>query len=175
MPADEVPVPTLRPRAWLGPPLDEFPREVAGPVVLVHTRDTAVAVGGIRAYSTGFTFELMIRLRRPLEAGHLFDSMRQRGGDGAVMVGARFAGGRAATLDGDVPADGDPPALLVRAGGSGGTDTEWHGTFWAWPLPPPGPLALVFAWPERAIGETVVEIDGGTVRDAAAEVMSLWA
>jgi hypothetical protein len=36
------------------------------------------------------------------------------------------------------------------------------------PLPPPGPLAFVCAWPARGIPEVRVEIGAGLVLDAAA-------
>lgn len=42
------------------------------------------------------------------------------------------------------------------------------------PLPTPGPLRLVFAWPERAIPETMVTLDAAPVLAAAAKATRLW-
>jgi hypothetical protein len=62
-----------------------------------------------------------------------------------------------------------------RPGGCGGgsrrrTDLPYLLT----PLPPPGPLRLVTAWPVQGVPETGVEVHLGDVADTAAQVRRLW-
>jgi hypothetical protein len=48
--------------------------------------------------------------------------------------------------------------VLHQGGGGGGSGAfEWHD--WLWPLPPPGPLVFVCAWPALALPETRTELD----------------
>jgi hypothetical protein len=42
------------------------------------------------------------------------------------------------------------------------------------PLPPPGPLAFICAWPGRGIPTSRMEVDGGAIRAAADTAMTLW-
>jgi hypothetical protein len=42
------------------------------------------------------------------------------------------------------------------------------------PLPPPGPLAFICAWPGRGIGASRVEVDGAAIREAADAAVTLW-
>jgi hypothetical protein len=51
---------------------------------------------------------------------------------------------------------------------------SWHWEFWAWPLPPPGPLAFVCEWPAHGISLTRHEIDAGVLLHAAETVETLW-
>jgi hypothetical protein len=45
---------------------------------------------------------------------------------------------------------------------------------WVWPLPPAGPLAFVCEWPARQVGESRVELDARSVRQAAERAVTLW-
>ena len=42
------------------------------------------------------------------------------------------------------------------------------------PLPPPGPLAFICAWPGRGIATSRMEVDGGAIRAAAEAAVTLW-
>ena len=42
------------------------------------------------------------------------------------------------------------------------------------PLPPPGPLAFICAWPGRGIAASRTEVDGAAIRAAADTAVPLW-
>jgi hypothetical protein len=42
------------------------------------------------------------------------------------------------------------------------------------PLPPPGPLAFICAWPGRGIPTARTEVDGAAIRAAADAAVTLW-
>jgi hypothetical protein len=46
--------------------------------------------------------------------------------------------------------------------------------WWIWPLPPPGPLDLVCAWPVHGILETRATIDGGAILKAAGRAQVIF-
>ena len=75
-----------------------------------------------------------------------------------------------------------PPDQPVLVGG-GGVGSEGgrlgRGAFWdlelaVQPLPPPGPLAFICAWPARGIATSRVEVDGAAIREAATAAVTLW-
>ncbi len=45
---------------------------------------------------------------------------------------------------------------------------------WLWPLPPPGPLTFVCAWPAEGVEETHAQIDGAEILAASARAVELW-
>ena len=73
-----------------------------------------------------------------------------------------------------VPEDLPPDQPVLVEGGAGGEGGRLgRGAFWdlelvVQPLPPPGSLAFVCAWPGRGIPEVRVEVDAGLVLGAAA-------
>jgi hypothetical protein len=46
--------------------------------------------------------------------------------------------------------------------------------WWAWPLPPHGPLEFVCEWPPAGITETRAGIDAQLILDAARASIQLW-
>ena len=46
--------------------------------------------------------------------------------------------------------------------------------WWAWPLPPQGPLEFACRWPMYAITETRTSIDAQLILDAAQRSIKLW-
>jgi hypothetical protein len=170
--------------AWLGPPANVLPGVVPVELLIARTDETAVAVTGIRAYPTGFGFTLSLRLRRlsprqqqdpypfdvPFEGDQIPDAF--------LRFGVQFADRAKATnlprydLHHDDDTEPTPPVLTAHGGGGGGT--AWDMEQWVWPLPPAGPLAFVCEWPARQIGESRVELDARSVRQAAERATTLW-
>jgi hypothetical protein len=174
---------------WLGPPETTLAGVVPIEFVLARTDDTVIAVSGVRAYPTGFVFTVHVRLRTdPGHAEWMFGHGDPfhcpplvKGGlpDELMRVGLRFADGRTVTtLDRDPFGAEDPrqppegPVLLGQGGGGGGR--TWDMDFWVWPLPPAGAITFAAEWPARQIPETLVEIDGGPIREAASRAVELW-
>ena len=58
------------------------------------------------------------------------------------------------------------------AGGS--PYTEIASRWWAWPLPPAGPLEFVCEWPPFGIAESRTGIDAQLILDAARRSVRLW-
>jgi hypothetical protein len=70
--------------------------------------------------------------------------------------------------------------VLVEGGDDGEGGRLGRGAYWdlelaIQPLPLPGPLAFVCAWPARGIPEVRTEIDAGLVLDAAAAARPYFA
>jgi len=154
----------VSPPAWLGPPHNVLPGIAPVELIITRTDQTVVAIAGIQAYPTGFGFTLCLHLRNvstreEQQLPYLLDRAPLGGDplpDEFLRFGMQFADGRKATnLDQpsyDPDHEPDRPVLIQQGGGGGGA--TWDMEHWVWPLPPPGPLAFVCAWPGRAIAET---------------------
>jgi hypothetical protein len=165
-------------------------------LLLARTDDTVVALTDVRGYPNGFVFLLRLRwglvadpYEQPPWPFPMLGSPSPLHGDPfpdeLLRFGVQFADGRRVTnMDGYpyVP-EGLPPdqPVLVEGGGLGGEGgclgrgASWDLDQAVQPLPPPGPLAFVCAWPSRGIPETRVEIDAGLVLDAAAAAVPYFA
>jgi hypothetical protein len=179
LPAAE-PEPARAHHPW-DPPEAEFPAAVAsGPLMLGRTERAAVAITGLSAYSAGFEIFVTARFRpdpgasgplgrtpggpQPLVAPRSFRFGLQLA-DGTKVIGERGPG-RAGG------AEPDGPILRTFMGGGGPRSHFWR--WWAWPLPPAGPLEFVCEWPGNGISETRIAIDAQLILDAAARSIRLW-
>jgi hypothetical protein len=185
---DDVPAPEPEPRIhhpW-DLPQAELPGNVqTSTIQLGRTERAAVAVTGISAYSAGFEIFLTARFRpervlasaeqRPGAALARFEDPRMirrslRFGlqlaDGRKVIGQHGGPGP----DDDTAPDG--PILRMFAGGGGPRSliSRW----WAWPLPPAGPLEFVCEWSAVEIPETRASIDAQLILDAAGAAVRLW-
>lgn len=166
--------------------------------VLARTPRVAVTVRHITAFPTGFEFEVVAAAR---VEGEVWDPMHglagfrggpgQRGGEmweEILRFGIQYADGSKATSVGPPmigpgtsqtvsftgPQDERKQgAMLVPQGGSSGGAVATQ-RFWAWPLPPPGPLAFVCEWPKYNVALTRHEIDADVIREAAKRAIELW-
>lgn len=173
--------------AWsrrMSVPDNELPASVPFTAVLGRTDEVAVALVGSHVYSTGFTVDLVVRLRTtPRGSMHhrLFEIIGGHGADSAqerLMLGVEYADGRTATnLNGFVgPGDGAASGdeLVLSPGGGGGGGRSYDQSYWCSPVPPPGELTFVCAWPAFDIAETRAVVDATAIADAAQRAVLLW-
>jgi hypothetical protein len=181
---------------WRRQRMEVLPGVAPVALVLARTDDTVVGLTDVRGYPEGFVFVLRVRwgavVDRDEEAPWPFPhwgSPDPLGGDlfpdELLRFGVQFADGRKVTnLDmyPFVPEDLPPDQPVLIEGGDIGSEGGRLGRGASWdleqtiqPLPPPGPLAFVCAWPARGIPEVRVEIDAGLVLDAAAAARPFFA
>ncbi len=169
-------------------PENEVPTAVPVSEVLAATDDVAVALVGVLAYTTGWTFNLAVRLRTEprgrlrhqvfglMGGAHFGDT----GTEERLLLGVEYADGRMATnLDrGWLPdgntAEPDPEDLVLMPGGGGGGGRTYDHAVWMSPLPPDGPLVVVTAWEAFAMGETRIVLDGSAIGEAGRNARVLW-
>ena len=172
----------------MNPPDNEVPVVLPVTAVLGRTAEVAVAVVGLRVFSTGIQLDLMVRVRtepggalryrlHELVGGFVpaEDTAGQR-----LLLGLEYADGRTATnLTGPAwwPAEGaepDPEHPTLMPVGGGGGDRSIDQGYWLTPVPPPGPLTFICAWSAFGIAETRTVIDLSGLAAAASAVQELW-
>jgi hypothetical protein len=173
--------------AWMRPE-NVAPASVAFERMLVHTPHLAVFTGDVRAYPSGFEFNVHVRRPRDLEhdddphQAHPFGSHHPHSGDApgndeALRIGVLFADGRRAAADPSRPLfrlDTTPePPQIYPSRGQGGTG-GWEQTFWVWGLPDDGPVTIVYSWSAEGVPESTFELDGNELRAASARATVLW-
>jgi hypothetical protein len=68
----------------------------------------------------------------------------------------------------------EPPTHGLDMGGGGGSSAHFEYSYFVWPLPGEGTIALVCEWAGHGINETVYELDARVILDAARRVQPLW-
>lgn len=165
---------------WAGPPQGELGGVVPVELLIARTESVAVAVLGVRGFSSGFSFEL-VTLGAPDIEDELdpfdFGPPHRRRGEG-LRFGVEFSDGRRATNLGWGPpparGDGAPPEPVMHSGGGGGGGASWSQETWVWPLPPPGPLTFAVDWKAAGIPLTKREIDAEVVLEASRRAVMLF-
>jgi len=175
------PRPTLQrqvPRPW-DPPESEFPAIVPIDTLLfAPSEQAAIAIIGLTAYTAGFeifmarrirpgipgldedpTPEMLSRSRTDPLAAPFFSLLLS---DGTRVVSGRPRG------------DAEPAGPILRSHGGGGSTHSQFFRWWAWPLPPKGPLEFICQWPMYGISETRVGVDAQLILDAARRSIRLW-
>ena len=175
------PRPTLQsrvPRPW-NPPEAEFPAIVPMDTLQFdRSEQAAIAIIGISAYTEGFEI-FMARCIRPdgpgLDQDPTPEMLRRRGTDplSRPFFSLLFSDGRKA-VSGGPRGESEPAGPILRPHGGGGTSHSQFLRWWAWPLPPEGPLEFVCQWPMYGIAETRVGIDAQLILDAARRSVRLW-
>jgi hypothetical protein len=165
----------------MGPPENELPGTIAFRAVVGRTDDFVVAIIGADAYRTGIAISIAIRLRHSDRSefglAHELFGRRHRGASGGeLLVGVAYPDGRTAT---NVSAPfADPPTGLdhptLTQGGGGGGGRSFSADYWLSPLPPPGDLTIVVAWPAHGIDETHTLMPADVIAHALAHNVELW-
>ncbi|MEV6340472.1 hypothetical protein AB0M12_37840 [Nocardia vinacea] len=151
---------------------------VAIPVerVLVRTEDVVAALVGARGYREGIELSLHLYVRPGSDHSALSGFSGYPGGvKDQFLVGVEFSDGRTATNIDPWRLDDDADtAILMSGGGGGSTDGFSATTYYLTPLPPPGPLTVIVAWPAAGIAEQRAELDTEAFRRAAERAELLW-
>jgi len=173
----ELPAPTLAhraPRPWHQPET-EFPAVVPiSALQFDRSEQAAIAITGIWAYTNGFEI-FVTRLIRPDAPGFDGDPVpgAPRGmlaerqsfqislqlSDGSKVIGGRPHG------------DDDPTGPILWPRGGGGSSHYMVMRWWAWPLPPSGPLEFIC---QLGTGETRAGIDAQLILDASRRSVRVW-
>ena len=168
---------TSAPNPW-DRPQTQFPGIVPiGTLLFDRSERAAIAITGMSAYTSGFEFSV-IRLIRPGTPG--WDEDPEPGAPGepfaahrSFEISLRLSDGR--TIGSGRPSgDSEPAEPFLRQQGGGGSSHYNQSRWWAWPLPPAGPLEFIAQWPTLGIGETRVSIDAELILDAARRSVQIW-
>ncbi len=160
-------------------PENEVPVSVALDAMLGEAADFIVYLSGVRVFRTVLEFRLTALARhrgagRGL-SGALFGHGEQ---EDRLLLGVEYADGRIGSNLGGFPAglnqELDPTTPVLMPGGGGGGDRSAETSYYLTPLPPPGPLRIITAWPSRGVAESVTEIPAEPLTDAATRVRVLW-
>jgi hypothetical protein len=171
------PRPTLQrrvPRPW-DPPETEFPAIVPISTLLFdQSEQTAIAITGISAYSNGFEI-VVTRIIRPDALG--FDEDPVPGAPRGTLaerqsfqISLQLSDGRTVT-SGRPHGDTEPTGPILRSNGAGGTSHCLRMRWWAWPLPPSGPLEFIC---QLGTGETRASMNAQLIIDAAQRSVRVW-
>lgn len=157
----------------MAPPENEIPVDVPVNAVLGRSPDAAIALTRMQVYTTGVSFDVLIRVR-PGTPGmaELHDVLWDHGSGGpAVLIGLEFADGRRVdNLERGRPTDD----VVFTLGSGSGNEYSVDQSQWLHPLPPEGPLQVVVRAARLGISETRVQLDGSAIRRAAEDVVELW-
>ena len=174
------PLPPLQrriPRPWETPE-SELPAIVPIDTLRLGQSDrAAIAITGISAYTGGFEI-LMIRCIRPDVLGVNEDPapevQRRRRADplGAPTFSLLLSDGTSVSTG--AHGESEPTGPILKSHGGGGTTHSQFFRWWAWPLPPEGPLAFICQWPMYGIAETRVAIDAQLILAASQRSVRLW-
>ena len=137
----------------------------------------AIAITGMWAYPNGFEFSVT-RLIQPGTPGWDEDPVPGATGNRfaappSFEVSLRLSDGRTVT-GGRPDGDSEPAGPILRRRGGGGTSHYQHHRWWAWPLPPGGPLDFICPGPTPGLSETRASIDAGLILDAAGLSVQAW-
>ena len=182
---DDAPAPVPEPlwrhhHPW-DPPEAEFPSIVSIDTTIIGRSDrAAVAITGLAAVSNGFEIQLTAHFRPG--ADDETGSGRGRGpGPKEARVSLRFGlqladGTKVFSRHGRRPRDHDaePEGPLLQEFAGAATPLTLLTRWWAWPLPPKGPLDFVTELPAHELAESRVTLDAGAILDAAQRSIQLW-
>jgi hypothetical protein len=159
-------------------PENEVPGSVAIDAVLVGDDEVAVFISGLRAFSNGVELSLEVRARHTStdERGGMFGLYGHAGPGDPLLLGIELSDGRRCTNLDRIDLDDSDPAErpMLTPGGGSSTDRSADLTLFLSPLPPPGELRVVCAWPKRGLAETITVLSADDILEAARRARVLW-
>jgi hypothetical protein len=167
-------------RVHLRRPDNEIPGSVAVDALLASSEDLVVFICGMSVYRDGVDFTVEVRARPGRMSGaSLHEAMVWPGaGEDRLLLGVEFDDGRRCT---NVPREHPPPSGTTSAdqpalwsSGSGGRLRTAYASWFLYPLPPPGDLRIICAWPAAGISETVTTLSADAILRAADRARELW-
>ena len=175
LPADE-PEPPRRHHPW-EPPEAEFPGIVPIDALLLgRTEQVAVAITGLSAFSSGFEIFVTARMRPGARGGPDAPSdlgaARRAFRFGMQLADATKVLGHHGPRR--PPPDTEPTEPILHPYMGGGGPHTHFSRWWAWPLPPKGPLEFVCEWAPLGITETRARLEAELILDAAQRSIRLW-
>ncbi len=173
----EVPPPEPEPPRQHHPwelPEDEFPGIVpAGPLLLGRTSRVAVGITSLAAYTSGF--EILISARTRPGAGEVDERPVMAGGHESFRLGLQLSDGHKVIFSHRGPdRDTEPDGPILWPYAFGGGRRHRFSRWWAWPLPPAGPLDFVCEWAPLGVPESRARVAAELIRDAAQRSIRLW-
>jgi hypothetical protein len=165
------------PRPW-DPPESEIPAIVPiDTLQFAQSEQAAIAIIGISAYSQGIEIFVAQRIRPDtpgLDEDPAPDALTRTPTEPqSFEISLRLADG-SEVITGRSQGDAKPAGPILRSRRGGGTAHSVLSRWWAWPLPPKGPLEFVCQWPMYEIAETRIGIDAQLILDAAQRSIRLW-
>jgi hypothetical protein len=160
------------------PPNNEIPLAATlGVVVLAHTEDVAVFLGGARIFRRGLGFTLTAVTREPSPELHGRVDPAQPA-VGGILFGVELSDGRrSSTGAGRWPPRAELPAadeLILTCSGGGGGDLRVDYEYFLSPVPPDGSMTLYLMWPDLGLDQTSVTVDTTGWAASAASISELW-
>jgi hypothetical protein len=159
-------------------PENEVPGSVAIDAVLVGNDEVVVFISGVRAFSNGVELSLEVRARHTStdERGDMFGLHGHAGPGDPLLLGIELSDGRRCTnLDRPDLDDSDPAERpMLTPGGGSSTARSADLTLFLSPLPPPGDLRVVCAWPKRGLAETITVLSADDILEASRRARVLW-
>ncbi|MEO6204948.1 MAG: hypothetical protein ABIO67_06145 [Mycobacteriales bacterium] len=163
--------------AQAGPPSDEVGVLALSSFVLARTSEVVVAVRGITAYSDGLHLSAVVLFADETRTEDLAYSLQEYSrSPGRFRFGVAFSDGRQGTsgIRDSPDVERHANAVHLTLLNSAHTPMQWNGDYWLHPVPPAGPLVVGCRWPDRAIPETLVQIDPAPLITASATSRPVW-
>lgn len=159
-------------------PENEVPGSLAIDAVLVGNDEVVVFISCARAFSNGVELSLEVRARHTSidERGGMFGLHGHAGPGDPLLLGIELSDGRRCTNVDRLDIDDSDPAErpMLTPGGGSSTDRSADLTLFLSPLPPPGDLRVVCAWPKRGLAETITVLSADDILEAAQRARVLW-
>lgn len=171
---------------WYGPRRWWVGCNVAVNALVADAERIAVVLATLTVYPTGLALRLELHARKGLdllrmvfEAPRMTEAMRRLEGEPPLdpepfQLNIAYSDGRVARPHvWRTPSETDQPPFLVLQAGGGGSD-QLNQTFWLRPLPVEGDLHLHCSWGSEGLADSVWQIQGELVREAAQRAYPLW-